>query len=113
MTSIPPDSPPLPPMAAVAEVLRSTTWYLAGELADPETKVPNWSGFEWPAARALAAMHGISGVLAEELRWRRPDGWVEFLSRQHKHIARRQACLRKLLTAVGWPFRRAGSPFGH
>ena len=110
MTRIAPDAPQLPPMAAVAEVLRSTTEYLAGELTNPQPAPPNWSEFEWRTARAVAAMHGISGLLAEGLRWRGPDGWSEFLSRQREHIARRQVRLQQLLATVGERFKHEGIP---
>jgi hypothetical protein len=54
----------LPPLATVAAVLRATTEHLADELADLQAAAPNWSEFEWRAARAVAAMHGLSGLLA-------------------------------------------------
>jgi Uncharacterised nucleotidyltransferase len=110
MTTTSPDSPRLPPLAAVARVLRGTTEYLARELAAPRGTPPGWSEFEWRTARAVAAMHGISGVLAEDLPWRGPDGWAEFLSGQREHIARRQARIRELLGAVDERFGRQGIP---
>jgi hypothetical protein len=101
---------PLPPLKAVATALRAITERLAHELASPQPAAPDWSVFEWRTARAVAAMHGISGLLAGELRWRGPDGWAEFLSRQREHVARRQARICEFLAAVGERFQRQGIP---
>jgi hypothetical protein len=103
-------APQLPPMAAVAEVLRATTEHLAGELANPQASPPDWSQFAWRTARAVAAMHGISGLLAGTLLWRGPEGWAEFLSEQRGHIARRQLRLRELLANIGERCRHQGLP---
>jgi hypothetical protein len=100
----------LPPMARVAAVLRATTEHLAYELANPHAAPPNWSEFEWRTARAVAAMHGISGLLAGALPWRGPDGWAEFLGQQREHIARRQVRIQELLAAVGERFQHEGIP---
>ena len=64
MTETPKSSPHLPPMTSVAAALRATTERLAGELANPGEAPPEWSAFEWRIARAVAVMHGISGLLA-------------------------------------------------
>jgi hypothetical protein len=103
-------SPQLPPMGKVAGVLRTVTERLAAELASPQAQPPEWSEFEWRTARAVAAMHGISGLLAAKLTWRGPEGWEEFLSRQREHIARRQVRMHELLAAVGERFQCAGVP---
>jgi hypothetical protein len=100
----------LPPMASVAAVLRATTERLAGELASPQAVPPDWSEFEWRTARAVAAMHGISGLLAGELLWRGPDGWTEFLCQQREHIAYRQVRLQELLASVAECCQRQGIP---
>jgi hypothetical protein len=55
-------------------------------------------------------MHGVSGLLAEQLRWRGPEGWAEFLSQQREHIARRQVRVDELLAAIGERFRCYGIP---
>ncbi|HEY6825119.1 MAG TPA: nucleotidyltransferase family protein, partial [Steroidobacteraceae bacterium] len=103
-------SPHLPPLASVAAALRLTTEHLAAELADPKPAAPEWSEFEWGAARAVAAMHGISALLAEKLLWRGPQEWSGFLSRQREHIARRQLRLQGLLGAVADQCLQAGIP---
>jgi hypothetical protein len=100
----------LPPMDTVAAVLRLTTEHLAGELANPQASAPDWSEFEWRAARAVAAMHCVSGLLAGELRWVGPAGWAEFLSQQREHIARRQLRLQQLLASVAELCERQGVP---
>lgn len=49
----------LPPPKALQAALRETTERLANELAEPTDTAPDWSGFEWNIARAVAAMHGV------------------------------------------------------
>ncbi len=98
----------LPPMAAVAAALRTTTERLAQELAQPQGIAPRWSEFEWRTARAVVVMHGLSGLLAGGLLWTGPEGWSEFLLRQREHIGRRQARTQELLARVGERFRHRG-----
>ena len=104
------DRPTLPALVSVDAALRAITEHLAHELATPQPAAPAWSEFEWRVARAVAAMHGISGLLAGQLRWRGPEGWAEFLSQQREHIARRQLRVDELLAAIGERFRRYGIP---
>jgi hypothetical protein len=89
----------------VAAALRAATEHLAYSLASPQPAAREWSELEWRTARAVAAVHGISGVLAGELLWRVPDGWTEFLSQQREHIAHRELRISELLGTVGerWP----------
>jgi Uncharacterised nucleotidyltransferase len=103
-------SPQLPPLASVANALRTITERLAHELASPRPAAPDWSDFEWRIARAVAAMHGISGLLAEKLPWSGPEGWLEFLHQQREHIARRQLRLRELLSGIAERCERQGIP---
>ena len=103
-------SPQLPPMSTVAAALQTTTERLAGELANPQTTPPEWSAFEWRTARAAAAMHGITGLLAGGLRWRGPQGWADCLGQQQAHIAQRQLRTLELLATVGERFRYEGVP---
>ena len=110
MTGIAQGSPRLPPGVSVAAALRTTTERLAGELANPRGASPVWSPFEWRTARAAAAMHGISGLLAGVLLWRGPEGWADFLGRQREHTARRQLRTLELLDMVDERFRRQGIP---
>lgn len=100
----------LPPLASVAAALRLTTERLASELAQPKAAGPDWSEFEWATARAVAAMHGISAVLAEKLVWDGPPEWSAFLCGQREHVGRRQLRLQGLLAAVADHCRHAGIP---
>jgi hypothetical protein len=104
------DSLQLPPPAVVAAALRTTTERLAHELADPQHSAPDWSEFEWRAARAVAAMHGVSGLLAITLRWRGEAGWQEFLSAQREHIARRHLRIQRLIGLIDSQLRARGIP---
>ena len=108
--TVPDDRQTLPPLVRVAAALRGITEHLAHELASPKPTAPDWSEFEWRTARAVAAMHGISGLLAGELLWRGSGGWAEFLRQQREHIARRQLLIDELLAAVAERFRRQGIP---
>lgn len=110
MTGIARGSAQLPPMTTVAAALRATTERLAGELANPGGAPPEWSAFEWRIARATASMHGISGLLADALLWRGPQGWMDFLGQQRAHIAQRQLRTLELLARVGERFQHQGIP---
>ncbi len=100
----------LPPLASVAATLRSTTERLARELAQPGSAPPEWSAFEWRTARAVAVMHGVSGLLATTLLWRGPDSWAEFLSEQREHVACRQLRLAELRGSLAERCRHEGIP---
>lgn len=69
----------LPPFNQISTALRETTERLARELAQPQASAPGWTQFEWDMARVSSAAQGISGLLANRLRWRGPDDWQEFL----------------------------------
>lgn len=103
-------APQLPPPATVDAALRAITERLAAEVTRPRASAPDWSEFEWRTARAVAAMHGISGLLATALVWRGPDGWVDFLSEQRAHTERRHRRMQELLIAVGECFLSRGIP---
>jgi Uncharacterised nucleotidyltransferase len=98
----------LPPLTVVAAALRTTTERLALELAQPQPAAPDWSRFEWCAARAAAAMHGISGLLATTLRWRGNAEWEEFLTAQREHIARRHLRIQGLVAGIDQLLRARG-----
>jgi hypothetical protein len=100
----------LPQPAAVHAALRVTTERLAAEVAVPQHSPPDWSDFEWRTARAVAAMHGISGLLGSRLRWQGPGGWMEFLSEQREHIARRNLRIREFLARISELFESQGVP---
>jgi hypothetical protein len=94
----------------VQAALRTTTERLAAELIAPASSAPEWSDFEWRTARAVAAMHGISGVLAGRLRWHGAHGWQAFLFTQREHIARRHARIQNLLSQIDQELRRRQVP---
>ncbi|HKF97200.1 MAG TPA: hypothetical protein VKB20_03020, partial [Steroidobacteraceae bacterium] len=81
------DALQLPSPVTVQAALRTVTERFALEMAAPTSSAPRWSHFEWRTARAAAAMHGITGILAARLRWEGPEGWREFLTEQRAHIA--------------------------
>jgi hypothetical protein len=95
-----PGLPALPPAQRVHAVLGITTERLASELACPRSDAPFWSSFEWGTARAVSAMHGISGLLAQALRWQGPREWQEFLAEQRTQITARHGRLEELLEQV-------------
>ncbi len=80
--------------------LREITETLSRELAQPSREAPSWSDHEWTLARAVAVMHGVSPLLAQSLRWRGPDVWNDFLSRQRDHTVRRHARIVDLVRRI-------------
>jgi hypothetical protein len=88
--------------------LRKVTEGLAKELACPTQYAPDWSGFEWTVARAVAAMHGVSPLLSRTLRWQGPAGWVQSLAEQRAHTAKRRARIDGLLRLIDQAAREAG-----
>ena len=91
----------------IHEALRRTTETLARELAAPTAGAPEWSEFEWLIARATAAMHGVSALLAGHLRWRGPQGWDAFLQDQRRHTQARHFRLQQLVQQVDRAARSA------
>jgi hypothetical protein len=87
----------VPPPKMLQGTLRKITETLARALADPSEPTPDWTDFEWIAARAVAAMHGVSPLLSISLRWKAPDSWTRFLSDQRNHTANRHARIESLL----------------
>ena len=85
------------PLPAVQRALRKTTEFLAHELAHPGAESPVWSEAEWRIARAVAAIHGVAGLLAQNLRWQGPIGWCSFLQEQRTQIAQRLVRIQDLL----------------
>jgi hypothetical protein len=98
----------IPRSRALEATLRKITEGLARELACPADHSPDWSDFEWIVARAVAAMHGVSPLLAGVLRWRGPAGWSAFLLEQRAHTAKRHARIDALLRRVDAAIREAG-----
>jgi Uncharacterised nucleotidyltransferase len=100
----------VPRPAAVQAALRKTTEALACELARPTGATPDWSEFEWRAARAAAAIHGIAPLLAGALRWEGPPGWMAFLQEQKAHTVSRHRRIEDLSKRIDDGARRAGLP---
>lgn len=100
---------PMPAPAIVHAALGRTTERLAHELAEPQPYAPQWSQFDWVAARAVVAMHGISGLLAAGLRWQGPPEWQEFLTTQRAHLAARQGRIAQLLERIDLQLKARGT----
>jgi Uncharacterised nucleotidyltransferase len=95
-------------LRALHRALRNTTERLAGELARPSEHAPAWSPAEWAVARAVAAIHGVSPLLAEALRWRGPEDFRQFLIEQKAHTARRFVRVQQLLELIDSHARSEG-----
>jgi hypothetical protein len=98
----------MPPITAVHAALHRVTETLAAELGDLRAEPPEWSELEWRLAPAVAAMHGISSLLAGVLRWQGPPQWNHFLAEQHRHTALRQQRIDELLATMDGHARAAG-----
>lgn len=94
------DRPSRRSLEALQATLSRTTEVLATELAHPGTRAPEWSEPEWAIARAVAAMHGVSPLLAATSRWRGPDSWTRFLEAQAAHTAQRFVRIQRLLQLI-------------
>ena len=101
---------PMPPLAAVQAALHRITESLATGLACSGTEPPAWSDLEWRLAPAVAAMHGVSPLLAGTLRWQGPAHWASFLAEQRRHTLLRQRRIEKLLATIDERSRSAGIP---
>src|SRR4029077_16921272 len=97
-----------PSLRAMQAALRKTTETLAHELASPGDVAPDWSETEWLVARAVAAIHGVSPLLAERLRWPGPTGWAQFLADQRAHTAKRFVRIQELLRLIANRARERG-----
>jgi hypothetical protein len=89
-----------PGLRELQRMLAGITERLACELAGPGTQEPAWSETEWSVARAVAAVHGVSGLLAQRLRWQGPYSWRSFLESQHAQVAQRQLRVEALLASI-------------
>lgn len=89
------------PLKKIEAALRKTTELLATELATPTETTPDWSDFEWCIARSVAAIHGVSPLLATTLRWRGPESWESFLKEQREHTFQRHQRITQLLADIG------------
>jgi hypothetical protein len=102
------DSDRMPPLAAVQSALHRITESLATALGDPHARRPGWSELEWQLSPAVAAIHGISPLLAGALRWEGPAHWAHFLAEQHRHTLLRQQRIEELLATIHERSRSAG-----
>jgi len=101
----------LPPLPVLQAALRRITERLAYELAQPTADAPDWSDFEWQLARAVAALHGVSPLLATRLQWAGPPAWRSFLESQRAHVVSRHQRIADLLDQLDARFREAGVAF--
>ena len=104
------DNPGRRSLEALQRTLAETTERLATELGRPGTKAPEWSEAEWAVARAVAAIHGVSPLLARTLRWQGPESWNRFLEAQTAHTERRFLRIEQLLRLIGDRAREAAIP---
>ncbi len=88
--------------------LHTTTEVLAAELAHPGAAAPEWSAEEWAVARAVAAIHGVSALLAGSVRWAGPLAWRDFLGEQQQHTAARGVRIAALLRQLDAAAQRHG-----
>jgi len=98
----------LPPFRLIEAALREVTARLVSEVVEPRSAAPMWNELEWGVARAACSLHGISGLLARQLRWRGPQGWPQFLEEQHAQMRARDAEIARLLTRLDGAFGAAG-----
>jgi hypothetical protein len=97
----------VPSAAELYPTLCKVTETLARELASPTRIVPDWSEYEWTVARAVAAMHGISPLLAGSVQWQGPKAWTKFLNEQRTHTRARHWRIQELLKVVDQKAREA------
>src|SRR5579883_2844784 len=102
------DSTRMPPLAAVQAAPHRITESLATGLARADAGPPVWSELEWRLAPAVAAIHGVSPLLAATLRWQGPPHWAGFLAEQRRHTLLRQRRIDALLATLDERARGAG-----
>jgi hypothetical protein len=100
----------LPPFTVLRAALGRTTEYLARELHAPRESAPEWNELEWNVARAVAAMQGITVLLANRLRWRGPPSWQAFLATQRELALQRDARIKLLLAHIDAAMHANGVP---
>jgi Uncharacterised nucleotidyltransferase len=98
----------LPPMTRVQRALGEITEQLAWQLAGGAADTQGWGELEWRLAPAVAAMHGISGLLLRGIEPHAPASWKGFLEEQHTAIAARQRRIEQLLDAIATHAHTAG-----
>jgi len=98
----------LPLHEPLQRILRTITERLAGDLAKSSLVAPDWSSVEWRVARAVAAIHCVSPLLAGSLRWDGPAQWRDFLAGQKAHVAARYRRIQDLLDQIDTRCREEG-----
>jgi hypothetical protein len=98
----------MPPLTAVQAALHRVTESLATGLGCAAAERPEWSELEWRLAPAVAAIHGISPLLAAALPWQGPPQWASFLAEQRRHALLRQQRIDELLATIDERSRSAG-----
>jgi len=98
----------MPRFSVVAAALRKTTEHLAAEVVKSTASPPDWSELEWAIARSVAAMQGISALLANNLLWSGPPAWVSFLAEQREQSLLRHARIGSLLEQIDAATRARG-----
>ncbi|HEY0799428.1 MAG TPA: hypothetical protein VGD54_01190, partial [Steroidobacteraceae bacterium] len=98
----------VPPPRTLQVALRKITETLARALTAPTEPTPDWTDFEWLAARAVAAMHGVSPLLSRSLNWRAPAAWTKFLQDQRMHTAHRYERINAMLQDINSRSTEAG-----
>jgi hypothetical protein len=100
----------IPHPSVVQKALRTTTERLAHELGRPTEAAPEWSEFEWRAARAAAAIHSVGPLLATSLRWEGPPEWQAFTRAQREHTRQRHERVERLAGLIDARARERGLP---
>jgi Uncharacterised nucleotidyltransferase len=98
------------PLHVIEAALRKTTERLACDIARPGGTTPEWNEFEWCIATAVASLHGISGILADTLKWAGPDYWQTYLAEQKAQSILREQRIDLLLHAIDALARANGIP---
>jgi hypothetical protein len=97
-----------PGIARIASTLAEITELLARELTLPTDEAPRWGEFEWRIARSVAAMQGVSSLLATGMRWKEPANWRRFLDKQRSHTLGRHWRIVELLDRIDSKARQKG-----
>ncbi len=97
-----------PPLRLIERALRNVTERLPLELSVPTPSSPPWSALEWKVAPAVAAIHGVSALLARIPLRGRPHDWMAFLQRQRLMTTSRHARIMALLDRLDEQARRRG-----
>ena len=100
----------MPAMPFIQAALKATSERIAQELVTPQQQAPDWNDFEWRVAIAVAAIHGVSALLAARLRWQGPPAWQAFLAEQALQGRLRDERTRQLLAQIDSAAQKAQLP---